>query len=66
MSDTISNMKLDAADRCDRCGAQAYMHVQLPDGGGLLFCAHHADEFEPIIKAKGYQVHDERELLRRV
>ena len=35
---------LSAADRCDRCGAQAYLKVELQSGGELLFCAHHARE----------------------
>ena len=35
---------LTAADRCDRCGAQAYLRVVLSSGGELLFCAHHARE----------------------
>jgi len=33
---------LTASDRCDRCGAQAYLRVELQTGGELLFCAHHA------------------------
>ena len=33
---------LTAMDRCDRCGAQAYLRVELSSGGELLFCAHHA------------------------
>ena len=33
---------LTNADRCDRCGAQAYVRVVLAGGGDLLFCAHHA------------------------
>ena len=33
---------LTAADRCDRCAAQAYVRVQLPISGATLdFCAHH-------------------------
>jgi len=32
---------LTAADRCDRCGAPAYVRAELPGGGELLFCAHH-------------------------
>ena len=35
---------LSAEDRCDRCGAQAYLRVELHAGGELLFCAHHARE----------------------
>lgn len=33
---------LTAADRCDRCGAQASVRVVLTAGGELLFCGHHA------------------------
>ena len=31
---------LNAADRCDRCGAQAFFRAVLASGD-LLFCAHH-------------------------
>src|ERR1700740_562413 len=31
---------LSALDRCDLCGAQAYIRVTL-ESGELLFCAHH-------------------------
>ena len=33
--------ELTALDRCDSCGAQAYMRATLPNGGQLLFCGHH-------------------------
>lgn len=33
--------ELTASDRCDSCGAQAYMRATLPNGGQLLFCGHH-------------------------
>jgi hypothetical protein len=36
--------ELNAIDRCDRCGAQAYLLVEMPVGAELLFCGHHADE----------------------
>ena len=50
---------LTAADRCDRCGAQAYVRVVLPSGADLLFCAHHGREHsEALAKAKA-EVHDE-------
>ena len=35
---------LTAADRCDRCSAQAYVRATLHAGGELLFCAHHGRE----------------------
>lgn len=33
--------ELTMADRCDRCGAQAYIRARLGDGLELHFCAHH-------------------------
>ncbi|QFG68262.1 DUF7455 domain-containing protein [Ornithinimicrobium pratense] len=33
--------ELTTADRCDRCGAQAYVRARLSDGLELHFCAHH-------------------------
>lgn len=36
---------LSAADRCDRCGAQAKIRVVLA-GGDLLFCGHHARAYD--------------------
>lgn len=41
---------LTAADRCDRCGAQAYVRARLHAGGELLFCAHHAREHLPKLR----------------
>ena len=38
---TLAPPDLDTGDRCDRCGAQAYVHVAFPRGGELLFCGHH-------------------------
>src|SRR6266704_2312644 len=32
---------MNAVDRCDRCGAQAYVRVFLHGPQELLFCAHH-------------------------
>jgi hypothetical protein len=53
---------LTAADRCDRCGAQAYVRVQLPVGE-LLFCAHHAREHAPKYSALATHVQDETDRL---
>jgi hypothetical protein len=36
--------KLTPLDRCDRCGAQACVRVELANGHDLMFCAHHARE----------------------
>lgn len=45
-----------AADRCDRCSAQAKMRIVLPGGGDLVFCGHHAHQYEDRIKAVAVQV----------
>jgi hypothetical protein len=55
--------ELTAADRCDRCGAQAYVRVLLASGGELLFCAHHARRYEPKLKALAAEIHDETDRL---
>jgi hypothetical protein len=57
------NTPLSALDRCDRCGAQAYVRVALLSGGELLFCAHHFAEFRPALEAQAAQVHDETDRL---
>jgi hypothetical protein len=38
---TMTAPVLSATDRCDRCGAQAYVQVELAGGAHLLFCGHH-------------------------
>jgi hypothetical protein len=58
-----STEALTAADRCDRCGAQAYVRANLVSGRVLLFCAHHAAEHRAALEAAGAIFHDERERL---
>jgi len=48
-------------DRCDSCGAQAYVGVLFgEDKLDLLFCAHHFKRFEDKITATASKVFDER------
>ena len=54
---------LTAGDRCDRCGAQAYLRVELQTGGELLFCAHHAREHGEKLREIAATVHDETHKL---
>lgn len=56
---TMTAPALNAADRCDRCGAQAYIKAVLPGGGELLFCGHHGRQFAPTLEAQGADVLDE-------
>ena len=41
---------LDATNRCDSCGSQAYFRVYL-EGGELDFCNHHFTKFAPRLNA---------------
>ena len=58
-----SDTPLSAIDRCDRCGAQAYLRVRLQAGGELLFCAHHAREHGDKLREIAAYVHDETDKL---
>jgi hypothetical protein len=49
---------LTAADRCDRCGAQALVRVVL-SSGELLFCGHHAKAYEDKLRDKAVDWVDE-------
>jgi len=55
----IDDAALTAADRCDRCGAQAYVRVTMPGGSQLLFCAHHGKEHADKLKQVALNIHDE-------
>ena len=54
---------LTAADRCDRCGARAYVRVILASGGELLFCAHHARQHQDSLRAVAADIQDETDEL---
>jgi hypothetical protein len=56
---------LTAADRCDRCGAQAYIRVLLPSGLELLFCAHHNREHSSALTKIAVGIYDETDRLAR-
>ncbi|UQX86711.1 hypothetical protein M6D93_10345 [Jatrophihabitans telluris] len=59
MTSTLTAETLTAVDRCDRCGAQAYVRVTLPAGGELLFCAHHGREYTPKLRELDADIVDE-------
>jgi hypothetical protein len=65
---TTNEFKLTANDRCDSCGAQAYVQV-VGVSGDLLFCGHHYNKivdnavgYDKIMKF-AYNIIDERERL---
>jgi len=56
----IASRELNTMDRCDRCGAQAYVRVVLESSGGeLLFCGHHARSVESSLRPLSAEWHDE-------
>lgn len=68
MIDPTPEPRLKAYDRCDRCGAQAYVRLrQLLDGSPLgpelLLCAHHAREHLPALTDRFAIVDDDRARL---
>ncbi len=54
--------QLTALDRCDSCGAQAYVRVTMSTGE-LFFCAHHGTEFKEKLSATALEWHDESSRL---
>ena len=63
MISTAQRARLTAEDRCDRCGAQAYVQVELFEGAELLFCGHHAREYDYALREVAIVIHDETDLL---
>ena len=57
-----SKRPLTASDRCDSCGAAAYVRAVVA-GSELHFCAHHARKHEEKLKAISSTWHDETERL---
>ena len=45
-------------DRCDSCGAQAYIAAEV-NGSELLFCAHHGRKYEEKLRSVATSWHDE-------
>ena len=59
---TMTATMLSALDRCDRCGAQAYVRVVLPSGE-LLFCGHHARAHADAYTDLATSIQDETDKL---
>ena len=52
---------LTNADRCDQCGAQTFIWVNMPDSqNGLLFCIHHFNKNEMELRKVAIDFIDER------
>jgi hypothetical protein len=49
--------RLNALDRCDRCGARAYFRATLMSGE-LLFCGHHGREMRAALEQQAISIDD--------
>lgn len=56
--------KLNTSDRCDRCGAEAFVYALGMDGE-LYFCAHHFNKHESAIRSFAIEITDEREFINK-
>ena len=63
MATTLTAPSLSATDRCDRCAAQAYVRVVMPNGSDLLFCGHHWSRHEEALRPQAAEVIDETHRL---
>ena len=61
-SETATAPKLSALDRCDSCGAQAYVRVRL-QSGELFFCGHHASQVRSALEPTALEWLDETDRL---
>lgn len=62
--ETSSLPALTNSDRCDICGAQAFIRVQL-ETGELTFCGHHGNANKEKLKPISITWHDQTESLSR-
>lgn len=53
---------LNAQDRCDACGAQAFVRAVFLNGE-LLFCGHHWRNHAPAAAGKAIAVHDFTDMI---
>jgi hypothetical protein len=54
---------LTAQDRCDKCGAQAYVLVIFESEASLTFCAHHWNKYADTLIDLAIDVIDETDKL---
>lgn len=56
--------RLTRHDRCDSCGAQAFVEVTSAESGlVLLFCNHHTRKHQDALATSGFAFHDESDRL---
>ena len=58
----VKEWQLTAMDRCDYCGAQAYVRVT-GVSGSLDFCGHHYNRHQDKLESFAFETIDERDKL---
>lgn len=61
---TVETRELTTADRCDYCGAQAYIRVELQSGNELFFCGHHGRAHEEKLREQAAVFEDQTDRLK--
>jgi hypothetical protein len=59
---TLERTAMTLADRCDRCGAQAFVRAVFVSGE-LMFCGHHGRELQPAMVGRALYVEDDTDLI---
>ena len=54
--------RFNSTDRCDACGAQAYIGATV-NGTELIYCAHHGKKYAAKLKTMASTWYDETHLL---
>lgn len=58
----VKEKQLKIADRCDSCGAQAFVLVKML-AGELMFCGHHYKKHQDKLDNQAYEIIDERDSI---
>lgn len=56
LTPTMTPVPPTAHDRCDRCGARGMVRIILAGGGELVFCSHHAREYDTKLREIAVQM----------
>lgn len=58
----LAHRELTALDRCDACGARAWVRAVMP-ASELLFCAHHATQHLSALADVALFLQDDRDVM---
>lgn len=61
MDNEFPVLEFNANDRCDGCGAQAYVLATHQDHSDLLFCAHHYRDSKDNLLDEGWSLVEDYE-----